>query len=69
VRIPIESIPHATAELLKFGADLEVIEPVELRAALRRAAQEMSALYGSTPIDSDCAGGPAPPLELTDRRG
>ena len=45
VRIPIESIAHATAELLKFGPDLEVIEPAELRAALRRATREMTALY------------------------
>jgi len=49
VRIPIESIPHATGELLKFGADLEVIEPVELRAALRRATREMKALYDESP--------------------
>jgi predicted DNA-binding transcriptional regulator YafY len=47
VRIPIESITHATAELLRFGADVEVIEPAELRTALRRAARDMTALYGS----------------------
>jgi predicted DNA-binding transcriptional regulator YafY len=40
---------HATGELLKFGPDLEVIEPVELRAALRRASREMTALYDSDP--------------------
>jgi predicted DNA-binding transcriptional regulator YafY len=45
VRIPIESIAHATAELLKFGPDLEVIEPGELRMALRQAAHDMLALY------------------------
>jgi predicted DNA-binding transcriptional regulator YafY len=49
VRMPIESIAHATGELLRFGGDLEVIEPVELRSALREAARSMMALYAPAP--------------------
>lgn len=48
VRIPIESIAHARTELLKFGPDVEVIEPLDLREALREAAEEMIALYRET---------------------
>jgi predicted DNA-binding transcriptional regulator YafY len=45
-RLPIEGLPHATREMLKFGPDLEVLEPATLRAALARAAAGMAALYG-----------------------
>ncbi len=45
-RLPIEGLPHATREMLKFGPDLEVLEPSTLRAALARAAAGMAALYG-----------------------
>lgn len=55
VRIPIESIAHARAELLKFGPDVQVLEPTELRAALREAAKEMIALYAENPSPSPSA--------------
>jgi predicted DNA-binding transcriptional regulator YafY len=45
VTIPIESTPHATRELLKIGAECEVIEPPELRDAMRREAGRLLALY------------------------
>jgi predicted DNA-binding transcriptional regulator YafY len=44
--VPIESIDHAQAELLRFGAGLEVLEPPELRHRLRIASHELSLLYG-----------------------
>ena len=45
VRAPIESVRHATAELLRFGADVEVLEPAALRVSMQEAAMEMLALY------------------------
>lgn len=45
-RLPIEGLPHATREMLKFGAGLEVLEPPLLRAALAEAAAKMGSLYG-----------------------
>ena len=33
--------------LLSFGLAIEVLEPVALRAELRRVATELSALYGA----------------------
>jgi predicted DNA-binding transcriptional regulator YafY len=44
--IPVESIKHATHQLLQLGADVEVLEPVELRAAIARTATEMALSYG-----------------------
>ena len=44
-RIPIESVRHATGELLTLGPDLEVLSPPALRAALADAALSMAALY------------------------
>jgi predicted DNA-binding transcriptional regulator YafY len=47
VTIPIESAQHATREMLKLGAECEVLEPAELRDAMRREAQRFLALYAS----------------------
>jgi predicted DNA-binding transcriptional regulator YafY len=44
--VPIESVRHAHAELLRLGADVEVLEPVELRDLIRATVAELSALYG-----------------------
>lgn len=43
--IPIESLVHAEAELLRLGAGVEVLEPPELRERLARTVAQMSTLY------------------------
>jgi predicted DNA-binding transcriptional regulator YafY len=45
VTIPIESIRHAVGEVLKLGAEAEVLEPAELRAATAETAGRLAALY------------------------
>jgi predicted DNA-binding transcriptional regulator YafY len=45
VTIPIESAEDAARELLKLGAEGEVLEPPELRALLRRTAERLAAMY------------------------
>jgi predicted DNA-binding transcriptional regulator YafY len=40
-----ESLSEAQRELLRFGPDLEVIEPVELRTRIAETAREVAALY------------------------
>ena len=43
--IPIESITHATRQLLQLGAHVEIISPPELRASVLEAARDVVALY------------------------
>jgi deazaflavin-dependent oxidoreductase (nitroreductase family) len=43
--VPIESIRHGHTELLKLGADAEVLEPPELRDMLARTAKGLAATY------------------------
>lgn len=43
--VPIESIRHAVVDLLKLGADLEVLEPAELREAVIDRITALSRLY------------------------
>jgi predicted DNA-binding transcriptional regulator YafY len=45
VTIPIESAAHAAGELVRLGAEAEVIEPAELRTRLAEVAREMAKLY------------------------
>ncbi|WP_343520083.1 WYL domain-containing protein [Sphingomonas sp.] len=45
--IPIESIDHAARELLKLGAEVEVLEPAGLRDAMRGIARALAARYAS----------------------
>ena len=45
VEIPIESIDHAAVELLKVGAECEVLQPPELRARMAGNAAAFAALY------------------------
>ncbi|WP_229076262.1 YafY family protein [Actinoplanes sp. DH11] len=45
VTLPIESVRHAHAEFLRLGADVEVLEPAELRELMRGSAQAMVTLY------------------------
>jgi predicted DNA-binding transcriptional regulator YafY len=43
--IPIESVRHARVELLKFGPDAEVLEPVELRERIVASARAILDRY------------------------
>jgi predicted DNA-binding transcriptional regulator YafY len=45
LRIPIESVQHATLQLISLGADLVVIEPKTLRVAMRSTVAQMAAHY------------------------
>ncbi|MFG2052466.1 helix-turn-helix transcriptional regulator [Micromonospora sp. NPDC048930] len=43
--VPIESVKHAHTELLKLGAEVEVLEPVELRERFTATARALARLY------------------------
>lgn len=43
--IPIESISHATGQMLRLGADVEVLKPPALRDAIAREARKVASLY------------------------
>ncbi|APV51633.1 hypothetical protein BWI17_19215 [Betaproteobacteria bacterium GR16-43] len=45
VTIPIESVEHAAMELLKVGAECDVVEPKELREKMTGMASELAAIY------------------------
>ena len=47
VTVPIESVEHAADEMLRLGAEAEVIEPEALREALRLKAERLLALYAA----------------------
>lgn len=47
--VPIESVRHAHTELLKLGAEVEVLEPAELRDRLARTAHALARLYPAAP--------------------
>jgi predicted DNA-binding transcriptional regulator YafY len=49
VTIPIESTEHAAVELLRLGAEGEVLAPPELRARLAATAQAMARQYRRAP--------------------
>jgi predicted DNA-binding transcriptional regulator YafY len=53
VEIPIEAMHIARWDFLRFGAELEVIEPVDLRDQIRESARAMLTLYGGEPTRSD----------------
>lgn len=44
--LPIESADHAHAEFLRLGADIEVLEPAELRHRIRATVEALADLYG-----------------------
>lgn len=44
--VGFESFDDAFRELLRFGADIEVLEPPDLRARVAASAAEVTALYG-----------------------
>jgi predicted DNA-binding transcriptional regulator YafY len=43
--VPIESMTHAHGEFLQLGADVEVLEPAELRKRIEQTAADLAALY------------------------
>lgn len=43
--VPIESLTHAHTEFLKLGAEVEVLEPAELRGKLADTAKALAARY------------------------
>lgn len=43
--IPIESLDHTSAALLKCGAEVEVLSPPDLRARMAAHAQALAAIY------------------------
>ncbi|MFI7627431.1 helix-turn-helix transcriptional regulator [Microbispora rosea] len=43
--VPIESVTHARTEFLKLGAEVEVLEPAELRREMAATAHALAALY------------------------
>jgi predicted DNA-binding transcriptional regulator YafY len=45
VTIPIETIEHATGQLLRLGPEAEVIRPAALREAVATTVAEIAALY------------------------
>lgn len=45
VTVPIETVDIARADFLRYGPELEVLSPPELRTALAEAATEMIRLY------------------------
>ncbi|SDX85554.1 WYL domain-containing protein [Saccharopolyspora shandongensis] len=45
--IPIESADQALPELLKLGADAEVLAPAELRERLTRTLDALNRIYGT----------------------
>jgi predicted DNA-binding transcriptional regulator YafY len=47
--VPIESTSHAHDELLRFGAEIEVLAPQALRDQLTRTAVELARRYGDPP--------------------
>jgi predicted DNA-binding transcriptional regulator YafY len=46
ITVPIEEIGWATREMTKIGAEVEVLEPPELREAVAAVARKTAALYG-----------------------
>lgn len=48
VEVPIESVAHASHQMLRLGTEAEVLAPAELRTALYRAARALAAAYAAS---------------------
>ena len=46
VEIPVESIAYSARQLLRLGAEIEVLKPAALRAAVAAEAAKVAGLYG-----------------------
>jgi predicted DNA-binding transcriptional regulator YafY len=49
VTVPIESIDHAAHQMLRLGAEAEVVEPAALRQRLRATASALQVMYDQAP--------------------
>ncbi len=49
MRLPVPHERMAVSEMLKLGTEVEVLEPPELRLAMRRAIETLMGRYGETP--------------------
>ncbi len=49
LRIPIESIEHATGQLLRLSPEVEVLGPAALRASIVERLKQGASLYGLAP--------------------
>ena len=45
--VPVESVEHAHAELLRLGGEVEVLAPRALRARMRQTARSLGRMYGA----------------------
>ncbi|MEU4641763.1 WYL domain-containing protein [Micromonospora sp. NPDC023814] len=54
--VPIESVKHGHVELLKLGAQVEVLAPAELRDRLTATAHALAALYPLAACRPACPG-------------
>jgi hypothetical protein len=45
VTVPIESVGNAASQFIRYGDELEVLAPEEVRAEIRRLATTVAALY------------------------
>ena len=43
--VPIESADQALADFLRLGADIEILEPAELREQAARTIRAMTTIY------------------------
>jgi predicted DNA-binding transcriptional regulator YafY len=66
--VPIESVRHGHIELLKLGADAEVLGPPELRECFVATVRELGRTYLGGPADSTEPGPHGPGLRM-DRSG
>lgn len=48
-RVPIESVGQALGDFLRLGADIEVLEPAELRHQIAQTARDLVELYAARP--------------------
>lgn len=46
VTIPIENIDHAADQIMRLGAEVEVLSTTELRAQMARTASALAMIYG-----------------------
>lgn len=66
-RVPIESVKHGHIELLKLGAEVEVLAPAELRARFAATATALADLYRGAAPDGRATSAGGDPAGVPDR--